>query len=165
MAAEEPLELEQLVADVAEALTGRGWRLAVAESCTGGLAAARITEAPGSSGWFDRGFVAYSNEAKAEMLGVSRATLRKHGAVSEQAVREMAAGALERSRAEVSVALSGVAGPGGGSAAKPVGTVCVAWALRGQDPRSERLHLRGDRAAVREGAVAAALNGLLHRLG
>lgn len=158
------VDLEALAARVGEALAARGVALATAESCTGGLAASVVTAIPGSSRWFDRGFVAYSNEAKVDMLGVDAATLAAHGAVSEAAVEEMAAGALARGRAGVSLAISGVAGPGGGSEAKPVGTVCLAWARRDGVRRSRRVALAGDRRGVRHAAVALALEGVLELL-
>lgn len=152
--------LDILAREVGEALAARGWRLATAESCTGGWIAAAVTAIGGSSAWFDRGFVSYSNEAKADMLGVRADTLATHGAVSEPTVREMAAGALARSLAALSVAVSGIAGPSGGTAAKPVGTVCLAWATPGAT-RSTTMRFAGDRAAVRRQTVIAALRGVL----
>jgi nicotinamide-nucleotide amidase len=150
------------VAELAAQLQRRGWWLACAESCTGGGIAAALTDLAGSSAWFDRGFVTYSNLAKQEMLGVSAATLERHGAVSRQTVIEMARGALARSRAELSVAVSGIAGPGGGTPDKPVGTVWIAWASDGiVDALSERFP--GDRAAVRAATIDAALKGLVER--
>ncbi len=157
-------ELEHLAAQVGAALQTRGWRLATAESCTGGWAAQTITAIAGSSAWFDRGFVTYSNEAKREMLGVQADTLAIHGAVSEATVREMAAGALARSRAEVAFAISGIAGPAGGSADKPVGMVCLAWALAGHAVETGIRHFDGERRAIRAQSVRAALQGLLDRL-
>ena len=130
--------------------------MATAESCTGGLIAGAITDVAGSSGWFDRGFVTYSNEAKIEMLGVQADTLAAHGAVSEATAAEMAAGALARSRADLAVAVTGVAGPDGGSAAKPVGTVCFAWARAGEPVATATRHFPGDREAVRAATVCAA---------
>jgi nicotinamide-nucleotide amidase len=147
------------------AATARGCRVAVAESCTGGLIGGAITDVPGSSAWFDRGFVTYSNEAKVEMLGVRPETLAVEGAVSESTACEMAAGALARSRADVAVAVTGVAGPDGGSAAKPVGMVCLAWARRGGPPEAVTRYFAGDREAVRRATVEAALAGLVARLG
>jgi nicotinamide-nucleotide amidase len=146
------------------ALAARGWMLATAESCTGGWIAAVVTATAGSSSWFDRGFVSYSNSAKMDMLGVSADTLAVHGAVSEETVREMALGALARSGAQVAVAVSGVAGPSGGSAAKPVGTVCLAWALPGKGTRVLTRHFDGDREAVRRQTVAFALRELIDEL-
>ena len=144
-----------------EVLGARGWLLATAESCTGGWIAEAVTATAGSSGWFDRGFVTYSNEAKMEMLGVGADTLARHGAVSEAAVREMVAGALARSRAQIAVAVSGVAGPAGGSPAKPVGMVCLAWAVAGEAPRVATRRFDGDREAVRRQTVECALQELI----
>ncbi len=134
--------------------------LATAESCTGGLIAAACTDLAGSSDWFERGFVTYSNQAKAEMLGVAAQLIESHGAVSEAVARAMAQGALQQSRAQVSVAVTGVAGPGGGSADKPVGTVWFAWGLP-SGITSEVQHFAGDRAAVRAATVAHALGRLV----
>lgn len=156
-------ELDALARRVGEALANRRLWLATAESCTGGWIAEAVTAIAGSSGWFDRGFVTYSNDAKADMLGVRAATLETHGAVSEATVSEMAAGALDRSRADLAVAVSGVAGPGGGSPAKPVGTVCLAWARRDGPTGVVTVHLDGDRAAVRRQTVILALQGILER--
>ena len=156
-------ELDALARRVGEALANRRLWLATAESCTGGWIAEAVTAIAGSSGWFDRGFVTYSNDAKADMLGVRASTLEKHGAVSEATVSEMAAGALDRSRADLAVAVSGVAGPGGGSPAKPVGTVCLAWARRDGPTGVVTVHLDGDRAAVRRQTVILALQGVLER--
>jgi nicotinamide-nucleotide amidase len=147
----------QWVAPLADALRARGWRLATAESCTGGLIAAACTALAGSSDWFERGFVTYSNAAKTEQLGVEPTLIAQHGAVSEPVVRAMAEGALARSLSDIVVAVTGIAGPGGGSAAKPVGLVWLAVARRGAAAQAERLQLAGDRAAVREQAVVAAL--------
>ena len=137
--------------------------LVTAESCTGGWAAQVVTSVPGSSDWFERGFVTYSDAAKRELLGVKKSTLEKHGAVSEQTAREMAQGALGRSRGTVALAITGVAGPAGGSAAKPVGTVCFAWA-RGRRVVSETGHFSGDRESVRRQSVVRALEGVLEAL-
>ncbi|MGD9871252.1 MAG: CinA family protein [Thauera sp.] len=154
-------ELDALSRQVGAALAQRGWRLATAESCTGGWIAEALTAISGSSAWFDRGFVTYSNEAKTDMLGVAAQTLAAHGAVSEATVREMAEGALARSLAEVAVAVSGVAGPTGGTAAKPVGMVCIGWAAKGSPTRSLTLRFAGDRTAVRRQTVVRALDGIL----
>jgi nicotinamide-nucleotide amidase len=148
---------------LADALRARGWCLATAESCTGGLVSAACTELSGSSEWFERGFVTYSNAAKTEMLGVSAALIEAHGAVSEPVARAMAEGAVHHSSAQVTLSITGVAGPKGGSVDKPVGTVCFAWATPA-GVVSERLHLSGDRAAVRQAAAEHALRGLLQRL-
>lgn len=134
--------------------------IATAESCTGGWAAQVITHTAGSSAWFDRGFVTYSNDAKQDMLGVRPETLAAHGAVSEQTAAEMAVGALDHSRATFSFSITGIAGPGGGSPDKPVGTVCFGWCVRNGLPRTERRQFAGDREAVRRQAVIHALNGL-----
>lgn len=158
-----PESLLTLAARIGERLLARGWLLTTAESCTGGWIAKTVTDVAGSSAWFDRGFVTYSNAAKREMLGVSLETLTRHGAVSEQTVREMVAGALAHSRAQVAIAISGIAGPGGGSAEKPVGTVWIAWGLPGQDVLTRCVQLAGDREAVRQQAVRIALEGLLER--
>ncbi|HEX5783572.1 MAG TPA: CinA family protein [Burkholderiaceae bacterium] len=144
-------------------LTDKHWMLATAESCTGGLIAARCTDLAGSSAWFERGFVTYSNAAKTELLGVPAALIDTHGAVSEPVARAMAQGALAHAAAQVSVAVTGVAGPSGGSADKPVGTVWIAWAGPGWVDAVGH-HFPGDRAAVRQATVHAALQGLVARL-
>lgn len=149
------------VSDLAQALRARGWRLATAESCTGGLIAAACTGLAGSSDWFDRGFVTYSNEAKVQMLGVDAALIAQHGAVSEQVACAMATGALRRSAADLAVAVTGIAGPGGAVAGKPVGTVWLATALKGREPEPLLLHCPGDRAAVREATVREAIRRLI----
>lgn len=146
------------------ALAERELRLATAESCTGGLIAGAVTDIAGSSGWFERGFITYSNEAKQDMLGVKPQTLASYGAVSEQTAREMAEGALEHSPADLSIAVTGIAGPGGATQDKPVGTVCFAWARRGQPTLSETRRFAGDRAAVRAHTADHALEILLSRL-
>ncbi len=158
-------ELETISFLVGEALLARKLMLACAESCTGGWVAEVVTATAGSSAWFERGFVTYSNAAKQELLGVRADTLRLHGAVSEAAAAEMAAGALRRSHAQAALAISGVAGPGGGSPDKPVGTVCFAWVLRGEAPTAETARFTGDRETVRRQSVVHALQGLLDRLG
>jgi len=137
--------------------------LATAESCTGGWAAQVVTSAAGSSAWFERGFVTYSNAAKQELLGVRAETLRAHGAVSEETAREMARGALERSQGTIAVSITGVAGPAGGTAEKPVGTVCFAWA-RGGEVRSETRRFAGDRESIRRQSVILALEGVMRAL-
>ncbi|WP_457282311.1 CinA family protein [Polaromonas sp. P5_D5] len=148
---------------VADLLLKKGWMLATAESCTGGMISAVCTDLAGSSTWFERGFVTYSNEAKNELLGVDAALIAVHGAVSEEVARAMASGALGHSRAQVSVAVTGVAGPTGGSAAKPVGTVWFGFALPGRLV-SEVRRFDGDRAAVRSATVQHALQRLLQLL-
>lgn len=155
------IELEALARRVGQILAARGWRLATAESCTGGWIAEAVTAIGGSSAWFDRGFVTYSNEAKMDMLGVSARTLGGHGAVSEATAVEMAAGALARSLAEVAVAVSGIAGPSGATPTKPVGMVCLAWAARDGVSRVLTAHFDGDREAVRRQAVIHALEGVI----
>ena len=154
-------ELYRLAEEVGRSLQEAGWMLATAESCTGGWIAQAVTAVSGSSAWFERGFVTYSNAAKRELLGVRESTLADHGAVSEPAVREMADKALERSHAQVAVAVSGIAGPTGGTPAKPVGMVCIAWAVRGRPTRAQTRYFSGHREAVRRQAVQAALEGVV----
>jgi nicotinamide-nucleotide amidase len=137
--------------------------LATAESCTGGMVAAAITDISGSSGWFERGFVTYSNQAKTEMIGVPADMIDKHGAVSEPVAKAMAEGALRNSRAQVALAITGVAGPGGGTVAKPVGMVSFAWSNR-LHTSVETLQFKGDRKQVRTQAAVHALRGLLELL-
>lgn len=156
--------LDALAAAVGARLKAAGLVLASAESCTGGWVAQAMTSVSGSSEWFDRGFVTYSNAAKQEMLDVRDETLARHGAVSEETAREMALGALACSRAGVSLAVTGVAGPTGGTAAKPVGMVCFAWARRGGAVQSEARRFAGDREQVRRESVIVALQGLIARL-
>jgi nicotinamide-nucleotide amidase len=144
-------------------LRAAGELLVTAESCTGGWVSAVVTSVSGSSRWFERGFVTYSDVAKRQMLGVNKKTLRKHGAVSEETAREMAKGALKRSRGTIAVAVTGVAGPTGGSAAKPVGTVCISW-RKGKTSRSETQHFKGNRESVRRQSVVRALDGVLELL-
>jgi nicotinamide-nucleotide amidase len=155
---------QRLAARVGEALKQRGLKLVTAESCTGGWVAKVVTSVAGSSLWFDRGFVSYSNAAKQEMLDVNSATLVQYGAVSDEVVEEMALGALAHSAAQVSAAISGIAGPEGGSPNKPVGTVCLAWCVRDGTPRSRATHFAGDREMIRQQAVMAALQGVLDEL-
>lgn len=145
-------------------LKASGLKLASAESCTGGWISAAVTAVAGSSEWFDRGFVTYSNEAKVEMLGVSRATLDAHGAVSEATALEMAQGAINNGRAQMAVAVTGVAGPGGGTDAKPVGTVCIAWAGPGKKLHCVTRRFDGDREQIRRKTVIAALQGIIELL-
>ena len=154
-----------LVAALADALRAVGAQMATAESCTGGLIAGACTELAGSSDWFDRGFVTYSNAAKHDMLGVPPALIAAHGAVSEEVAHAMALGALQHSSARFTVAVTGIAGPTGGSPDKPVGTVCFGWACRAPDGTAscttERRRFHGDRASVRRQTVAHALAGVL----
>jgi nicotinamide-nucleotide amidase len=154
-------QLYELAEKVGRALEARKLMLATAESCTGGWIAEAITMIPGSSAWLDRGFVTYTNDAKREMLGVRAETLERHGAVSEPVVIEMAEGALKASHAQAAVAVSGIAGPSGGTPQKPVGTVCFAWAIRDQTARAETRLLGGGREAVRRQSVVRALEVLL----
>jgi nicotinamide-nucleotide amidase len=166
--------IAQLVAAVADTLMQHGWMLTTAESCTGGLIAGHCTDLAGSSQWFERGFVTYSNEAKHDMLGVEKAILTEHGAVSEPTAQAMALGALRHSRAQVSIAVTGVAGPTGGSKDKPVGTVWFAWGVPSDTGptlgaetawvKTERMQFTGDRAAVRQATIAHALTTLLQLL-
>ena len=142
----------------------RGVSVATAESCTGGGVAEAITRISGSSGWFERGFVTYTNPAKKEMLGVSQRSLARYGAVSEEVAREMATGALKHSSAGVSVAITGIAGPTGGSRLKPVGTVHFAWAVRGAAVQARRFRFAGNRAQVRLQSMYVALQGLIDLL-
>jgi nicotinamide-nucleotide amidase len=153
--------LHELAVRLGEALKGRRLTLAVAESCTGGWLGQAITSVPGSSEWFDRGFVTYSNAAKEEMLGVKRERLERFGAVSEEVAREMAAGALEHSRADIAVSITGVAGPDGGTPEKPVGTVCFAFAGKNQTSHCRTQRFDGDRDDVRRQSVGFALEMLI----
>ncbi|HJV92885.1 MAG TPA: CinA family protein [Azonexus sp.] len=157
-------DLEKLAAEVGARLLESKRYLAVAESCTGGWVGQCLTAIAGSSHWFDCGFVTYTNVAKTKMLGVPDFTIRRHGAVSEPTARAMAEGALKGSQAAWSLAITGVAGPGGGSARNPVGTVCFAWAERDGGCVAETCHFEGDRMAVRSQSVRHALAGLLARL-
>jgi nicotinamide-nucleotide amidase len=157
--------LYELAVSVGRALETRGLMLATAESCTGGWVAEAVTMVPGSSAWFDRGFVTYTYISKSEMLDVKAQTLERHGAVSEPIVREMVEGALAHSRAQIALAVSGTAGPGGGTVEKPVGTVCFAWAASARPTVSETRWYAGDREAVRRQAVVRALDGVLALLG
>jgi nicotinamide-nucleotide amidase len=152
---------QQWVAPLADALRARGWRLATAESCTGGLIAATCTALAGSSDWFERGFVTYSNAAKREQLGVADVLLAQHGAVSEPVACAMAEGALTHSTAHLALAVTGIAGPGGATPGKPVGLVWLALATRGAATHAQRLQLAGDRAAVRAQTVHIALQRAL----
>jgi len=154
-------QLHSLANAVGEAALRAHVMLTTAESCTGGWVAEVLTSVSGSSKWFERGFVTYSNLSKRELLGVSAATLQQYGAVSEQTAREMAEGALKHSHAHISLAVSGIAGPGGAVLDKPVGTVCLAWAASGQTTRSNTGHFSGNREEIRHQAVIAALKGVL----
>jgi len=156
-----PMDTPALVLRLADLLRERQWMMATAESCTGGLIAGACTDLAGSSDWFERGFVTYSNAAKTELLGVDAQLIASHGAVSEPVAHAMAAGALAHSRTQAAVAVTGVAGPAGGSAEKPVGTVWFGWAVEGQAVRTERRRFDGDRAAVRAATVRHALQTLV----
>ena len=155
--------LEAILTQISAQLLTHGWMLATAESCTGGMIAAACTDLAGSSQWFERGFVTYSNAAKTEMLGVPAALIEVHGAVSEPVARAMATGAVARSHAQVAVAVTGVAGPTGGSADKPVGTVWFGWSTDGV-VSTEMRRFAGDRAAVRQATLAHALRGVVQRM-
>ena len=156
--------MSQLAAQLGVALQAHGMMLATAESCTGGGVASAVTEIAGSSGWFDRGFVTYSNLAKIDMLGVPHDTLARFGAVSEATVREMVDGALRHSQAQVALAVSGIAGPGGGTVEKPVGMVWFAWGIKDGESFTRLHQLAGNRAEIRTQAVRIALQGVLELL-
>lgn len=155
---------EELAVRVGEKLLARGWRVATAESCTGGGIAAAITAVAGSSSWFEYGIVSYANSAKEKLLHVNPQALLEHGAVSQAVVEQMVAGVLALSNSDIAVAVSGVAGPSGGTAEKPVGTVWFAWGLASGEIHSECFHFAGDRAAVQSQAVVQGLGGLLKLL-
>jgi nicotinamide-nucleotide amidase len=155
--------LEELASQVGDRLVSRNESLATAESCTGGWVSMLVTAITGSSAWFDRGFVSYSNEAKQEMLAVDKQVIEKHGAVSEETARSMVQGAIENSNAQVGLSITGIAGPGGGTIDKPVGTVCFGWMVDGQCD-TETCHFSGDRNQVREQSVRHVLTTLLDRL-
>ena len=161
-------ELDELSSAVATAFSQRGWTLAVAESCTGGLLAASLTNLAGSSQWFERGYVTYSNAAKVSCLEVSPLLIEAEGAVSEAVARAMALGAQLSSGVTAAISITGIAGPGGGTAEKPVGTVCFGWALERADASNRvtttTAHFLGDRQAVRQQAVLFALRGLLQAI-
>jgi nicotinamide-nucleotide amidase len=155
--------MDQLASKLGQELKRTRAMLVTAESCTGGWAAQVVTSVAGSSAWFERGFVTYSNDAKRELLGVRQSTLKRHGAVSEQTALEMAQGALARSKGTVALAVTGIAGPGGGSRDKPVGMVCFAW-VDEKNLKSETRHFSGDRDSVRRQSVIHALEGVLRTL-
>ena len=158
-----PAETFALASRLGELLVQRHWTVTTAESCTGGLIAGAITDVDGSSGWFERGFVTYSNEAKIEMLGVREKTLAVHGAVSEATAREMVTGALRNGRATIAVAVTGIAGPGGGTPTKRVGLVWLAWGQCDGAVTARAEQFAGDRAAIRAATVRVALQGLIER--
>lgn len=155
--------MEELAKEVGARLKAARAMLVTAESCTGGWVAQAVTSIAGSSDWFERGFVTYSNDSKRELLGVREKTLQDHGAVSEATAREMAEGALARAKGTLALAVTGVAGPGGGSRDKPVGTVCFAWADKKKTVVETR-HFSGDRESVRRQSVVRALEGVLRHL-
>ena len=155
--------MSEITSSLAAKLTALDWMMASAESCTGGLIAAQCTDLPGSSRWFDRGLVTYSNAAKTELLGVDATLIDAHGAVSQEVARAMALGAVYRTRARASVSVTGIAGPDGGSAEKPVGTVWFGWCIDGM-LHTEMKRFTGDRQAIRQASTAWGLLGLLHRL-
>lgn len=163
MSSGEQKRLETLAAEVGTLLRANGQTLSTAESCTGGWVAQCLTAIAGSSAWFERGFVTYSNEAKHEMLGVELATLNTQGAVSEATAAAMAIGALRQSRADWALSITGIAGPDGGSPGKPVGTVCFGWAARDASVEVATLHFAGDREAIRCQSVEYALRGIVLR--
>lgn len=156
--------LSNLAANLGEALKARGYMLALAESCTGGMVAQAVTSIAGSSAWFDRGFVTYSNLAKVEMLEVSSKTLEEYGAVSEQAAIEMSLGALKNSHAQVSGSITGIAGPDGGTSEKPVGTVCFAWSETNKPTSTLTKLFTGNRQEIRQQAAIEMMAGLIDRL-
>jgi nicotinamide-nucleotide amidase len=157
-------KLAALSAAVGRAALAAKTQIATAESCTGGWAAQVITHTAGSSDWFDCGLVTYSNEAKIALLDINTVTLQRCGAVSVETAAEMATGAIQRSRAGLALSITGIAGPGGGSSGKPVGTVCFGWCVRGQPPTTDLQVFQGDREAVRRQAVIHALEGTIARL-
>ena len=156
--------LHNLAKQIGASLLAHEWQLGLAESCTGGLAAATITDLAGSSAWFDSSAVVYSNQAKQDLLQVSKNTLHQYGAVSEQVAAEMAEGLLKQGRASIVASVTGIAGPGGGTAEKPVGTVCFAWSLPNELTLTELKHFDGDRSAIREQSVNHSLHHLIHLL-
>jgi nicotinamide-nucleotide amidase len=158
------LALEALATKLGAALKAKGYMLALAESCTGGLVAQAITSVAGSSAWFDRGFITYSNLAKIEMLSVAEQTLAKFGAVSEETALEMALGALKNSQARISGSITGIAGPDGGTIEKPVGTVCFAWAEKGNPAQVITVKFSGNREEIRQQAAATIMTKLIERL-
>ena len=158
------LKMDEIATQIGVLLKLHGLMLASAESCTGGGVAQAITGVAGSSAWFERGFVTYSNLSKQQMLGVSETTLKQHGAVSELTVREMVAGALQHSAAQVALSVSGIAGPDGGTVEKPVGTVWFAWGIKHGETSAQRYQLTGNRAEIRAQAVRIALQGVINLL-
>jgi nicotinamide-nucleotide amidase len=156
--------LSNLAAELGAALKARGYTLSLAESCTGGMVAQYVTSIAGSSAWFDRGFVTYSNQAKIEILGVSAQTLETYGAVSEQTASEMATGALRISPVQIAGSITGIAGPDGGTVEKPVGTVCFAWATSHKPTSTTTKHFQGNRQEIRQQAAITMMAGLIDSL-
>lgn len=163
MTSQDKTPLNRLAADVGACLSARGWFMGTAESCTGGWIAQAVTAIAGSSGWFEAGLVTYSNRAKIELLGVDPMVIEQHGAVSEQTAAAMAAGVVNRIGVDLAVSVTGVAGPGGGSVEKPVGTVCFGFAGRTFAPLAERQLFSGDRREVRAASVSFVLEQILER--
>ncbi len=159
--------ITSLTQQLAQTLLAKGFKIALAESCTGGLLAAQLTSLAGSSDWFERGFVTYSNQAKEESIGVPKEVIERYGAVSEEVAKAMAEGVLNHSLAQISAAITGIAGPGGGSANKPVGMVCFAWGIQVDDQiqtRSQTKQFSGDLQSIREQACVYAIESLLEQL-
>jgi nicotinamide-nucleotide amidase len=159
--------ITSLTQQLAQTLLAKGFKIALAESCTGGLLAAHLTSLAGSSDWFERGFITYSNQAKEESIGVPKEVIERYGAVSEEVAKAMAEGVLNHSLAQISAAITGIAGPGGGSANKPVGMVCFAWGIQVDDQiqtRSQTKQFSGDRQSIREQACVYAIESLLEQL-
>jgi nicotinamide-nucleotide amidase len=159
--------ITSLTQQLAQTLLAKGFKIALAESCTGGLLAAQLTSLAGSSDWFERGFITYSNQAKEESIGVPKEVIERYGAVSEEVAKAMAEGVLNHSLAQISAAITGIAGPGGGSANKPVGMVCFAWGIQVDDQiqtRSQTKQFSGDRQSIREQACVYAIESLLEQL-
>jgi nicotinamide-nucleotide amidase len=155
------LDLDEITQELARVLIKNHWHLSTAESCTGGMVAASITELAGSSEWFERGYVTYSNQSKSEDIDVSQNLIEQHGAVSDQVARAMALGAKQNSGSDVSLSITGIAGPTGGSPEKPIGTVCFAWALANDQIVSETKHFEGNRQQIRQQACDFSLRKLL----
>jgi nicotinamide-nucleotide amidase len=158
------LDIDDIIATLAKTLLAKGWRLSTAESCTGGLVSASITALAGSSEWFERGYITYSNQAKSEDIDVSQNLIEEYGAVSDQVARAMALGAKQNSGSDIALSITGIAGPTGGSSEKPVGTVCFAWVLANDQMISETKHFEGNRQQIRQQACDFSLRKLLDLL-
>jgi nicotinamide-nucleotide amidase len=158
------LDIDDIIATMAKTLLAKGWRLSTAESCTGGLVSASITALAGSSEWFERGYITYSNQAKSEDIDVSQNLIEEYGAVSDQVARAMALGAKQNSGSDIALSITGIAGPSGGSSEKPVGTVCFAWVLANDQMISETKYFEGDRQQIRQQACDFSLRKLLNLL-